>query len=283
MNITFSRNHDGDPLVLVDGKVEAIAKNCDGWDYVKWHVASFSVAAVVSPGAGAVLDERLRQVGQLGWTADHDNREHDAGDLAGAGVAYAIHMIESVWPEFQGDPPRIFDPAPSLYWKWAIEWWKPKDARSNLVRAAALIIAEIDRLDREPAAIRQGREDRDEIRRMQRVALEASNCLHSNEDRKPHWVFNHLVRLLELDTCVRFYPTESDIAAACRPIEQLQTAGFFTDDPNNLDGSFWMAAAGEESERERFFSRARVAFKELDAVLITIFEDRTEPAAEEQT
>ena len=33
-------------------------------------------------------------------------------------------------------------------WPWAAEWWKPKDCRRNLVRAGALILAEIERLDR---------------------------------------------------------------------------------------------------------------------------------------
>lgn len=31
---------------------------------------------------------------------------------------------------------------------WATEWFKPKDDRYNLVRAAALLLAEIERLDR---------------------------------------------------------------------------------------------------------------------------------------
>lgn len=33
-------------------------------------------------------------------------------------------------------------------WPWADEWWKPKDRRADLVRAGALILAEIDRIDR---------------------------------------------------------------------------------------------------------------------------------------
>lgn len=35
-----------------------------------------------------------------------------------------------------------------VLWPWDREWWKPKDRRRNLVRAAALLIAEIERLDR---------------------------------------------------------------------------------------------------------------------------------------
>jgi hypothetical protein len=35
-----------------------------------------------------------------------------------------------------------------------VSWWKANDRRSNLVRAAALILAEIERLDRSPSTSR---------------------------------------------------------------------------------------------------------------------------------
>jgi hypothetical protein len=37
---------------------------------------------------------------------------------------------------------------PPAFWPWPPEWWKPCDRRANLVRAAALLIAEIERIDR---------------------------------------------------------------------------------------------------------------------------------------
>ncbi len=40
-----------------------------------------------------------------------------------------------------------YNEAPSM-WPWAEEWWKPINPRRNLVKAAALILAEIERLDR---------------------------------------------------------------------------------------------------------------------------------------
>ncbi|WP_176140327.1 hypothetical protein [Pseudomonas aeruginosa] len=39
------------------------------------------------------------------------------------------------------------DEAPAI-WPFLAKWWKPRDARSNYVRASALILAEIERLDR---------------------------------------------------------------------------------------------------------------------------------------
>ena len=34
------------------------------------------------------------------------------------------------------------------YWPWDWSWWKPRTPRKNLIRAAALIVAEIERIDR---------------------------------------------------------------------------------------------------------------------------------------
>jgi hypothetical protein len=33
-------------------------------------------------------------------------------------------------------------------WPWDLKWWKPTTPRRDLVKAAALIVAEIERLDR---------------------------------------------------------------------------------------------------------------------------------------
>ena len=86
-----------------------------------------------------VLAERCRQIEVEGWTPEHDDCHRD-GSLAKAAYCYAWAAcglgMES--------PP----PAPPG-WPWAGTWWKPRDTRSNLVRAAALLLAEIDRLDRQ--------------------------------------------------------------------------------------------------------------------------------------
>ena len=45
------------------------------------------------------------------------------------------------------------------YWPWTAEWWKPRTKRENLVRAGALILAEVERLDRatnQPSAQKGG-------------------------------------------------------------------------------------------------------------------------------
>lgn len=39
----------------------------------------------------------------------------------------------------------------SLAWPWDEQWWKPSTARRDLVKACALALAEIERLDRATA------------------------------------------------------------------------------------------------------------------------------------
>lgn len=95
--------------------------------------------------AGEIRAERERQKSVEGWTESHDD-EHVGGDLACAAACYAI-------PEAHRR--LVLKSMCGEYIAWPFEWsaFKPKDARSDLIRAAALIVAEIERLDR-AAAIR---------------------------------------------------------------------------------------------------------------------------------
>lgn len=90
-----------------------------------------------------VLAERRRQVEVEGWTPEHDD-QHKAGEIAAAAACYALHDVQGGY----------FGRWLWTMWPWHRDWWKPKDRRRDLVRAGALIIAEIDRLDR--AAERAG-------------------------------------------------------------------------------------------------------------------------------
>lgn len=82
-----------------------------------------------------VLDERERQINVEGWTPAHDDA-YAPGVLTTAGCCYAMFGERK-------EPPSS--------WPWPANWWKPKDGRNNLVRAGALILAEIERLDRQSA------------------------------------------------------------------------------------------------------------------------------------
>lgn len=92
-----------------------------------------------------VVRERRRQIGVEGWTPEHDDG-HDAGSLAAAASAYAIAAADKLHPYSQGD--ADFYRQPPDAWPWHFKWWKPKDPRTALVKAGALILAEIERIDR---------------------------------------------------------------------------------------------------------------------------------------
>jgi hypothetical protein len=92
---------------------------------------------VQTQAARDVLAERKRQVTAEGWTPEHDG-EHDSGEMPSAAACYALSaaswsgaLFEKFWPPH-----------------WSRKWWKPTTPRRDLVKAGALILAEIERLDR---------------------------------------------------------------------------------------------------------------------------------------
>ena len=89
-----------------------------------------------------IAAERKRQMWDEGWTPEHDD-QHSRGEMVLAAMAYTQAATQVAMPVAAM---RAL-PAPR-YWPWDAAWWKPKDRRRNLVRAAALIVAEIERLDR---------------------------------------------------------------------------------------------------------------------------------------
>lgn len=100
----------------------------------------------------AVIDvarERVRQISKEGWSIQHDD-EHEAGAMASAGACYAHRAQFELRPKNESKPlPELdVDPVITNLWPWDEAWWKPKAPRPDLVRAAALIIAEIERIDR---------------------------------------------------------------------------------------------------------------------------------------
>lgn len=87
-----------------------------------------------------VISERKRQMEKESWSPEHDDGHKD-GEIASAAAAYA---------RVYGGGGLAMASAVAL-WPWDMKWFKPKSQRENLVRAGALILAEIERLDRLPA------------------------------------------------------------------------------------------------------------------------------------
>jgi len=81
--------------------------------------------------------ERNRQMVIEGHTSEHDDRESEYRPLLLAAEAYMCTVLD---PD---EPLTAFE-----IWPWDFEDFKPTDDRRNLVKAGALIAAEIDRLDR---------------------------------------------------------------------------------------------------------------------------------------
>ena len=100
--------------------------------------------AALSVALQHIVAELRRQVEMEGWSAEHDD-EHPPGVLAMAGACYAQHGARQL--QEPGATSTIGRASPA-FWPWEREWWKPKNARYDLVRAAALITAEIERMDR---------------------------------------------------------------------------------------------------------------------------------------
>lgn len=101
----------------------------------------------MTKGIELIAEERQRQIEKEGWTMEHDIFEHRYGQLADAAVSYALteeerkklcHLVKTD----EDVPPT---------WPFEKEHWKPcpNDRIKELVKAGALIAAEIDRLQNE--------------------------------------------------------------------------------------------------------------------------------------
>jgi hypothetical protein len=98
-------------------------------------------------GVQLIEDERLRQIEGEGFSDERDDR-YIAGELVGAAICYAL-----VTKPGNADRTGLDCYSSRLCGQWPIDWdranWKPTPDRiRNLVKAGALLAAEIDRLQR---------------------------------------------------------------------------------------------------------------------------------------
>ena len=153
-DLSALRAHDEKLLKIIKQKDEAILQGnlslalsyspdaIDDLSALRAH--DEKLLATNTQAAKDVLAERERQKSVEGWTPEHDD-QHRKGALAAAGGCYALFADYYL---AEGHPPE--------FWPWDAKWWKPSLARRNLIKAGALILAEIERFDRADAIEKGG-------------------------------------------------------------------------------------------------------------------------------
>ena len=97
-------------------------------------------------GAKLIARERRRQIEEEGWSAGHDE-QHTGGELSLTASFYAKDVADKLYDMDFGFTPPGTSPMP-MGWPWHQKTWKPTpdDPVRQLVKAGALIAAEIDRI-----------------------------------------------------------------------------------------------------------------------------------------
>lgn len=87
-----------------------------------------------------ILQARLRQIQKHGFGPEHDGR-YKAGELP---LAAATYVMVAARPQM-----RVH--YRNTLWPWPDHWLRHESERDSLIKAAAIIIAEIERIDRKAA------------------------------------------------------------------------------------------------------------------------------------
>jgi hypothetical protein len=103
----------------------------------------------LTAAARDVLAERQRQISTKGWTPEHDDKHND-GSLSVAAACYALTNVACARPS------ALSTRYLATWVGWGAGWFKPFNRRRDLIKAGALILAEIERLDRLTAAQAEG-------------------------------------------------------------------------------------------------------------------------------
>lgn len=94
-----------------------------------------------------VMTERHRQKTAEGFSeATDDGNTRD--QLAHAAISYAMPEVWRVFERHGMKDGRAVSVPQEWPPDWDVKWWKPTTRRRDLVKAAALLLAEIERIDR---------------------------------------------------------------------------------------------------------------------------------------
>ena len=137
----------------IEGELESMIKSFDlGLSKKRIRRLLYDIYCKISndltEGTELIRQERERQIKIEGWTPEHDD-QHTGGEMINAAACY---LSVAITAEVRPDATRYYCAPPRYgvaFWSWADEWWKPSDdPRTNLVKAGALIAAELDRIAR---------------------------------------------------------------------------------------------------------------------------------------
>ena len=105
--------------------------------------------AQMSGVIGEIASERLRQLFSEGYTHEQDDA-YVNGELARAAACYSAgYMIKGIHLELHKDKTQKIERFHRWsLWPWPLSQWKAQLTRRMLIKAAALIVAEIERIDR---------------------------------------------------------------------------------------------------------------------------------------
>lgn len=136
--------HDEHSHMVVD--MDDVVKEISGFD--SWKAQAVPEGFAIKD----VINERQRQINQEFYSTENDD-EYKQNELLRAAVCYAENVVRRGWVFDSNFGPDVYqeEEVPDL-WPWDLDFWKPKSPRRDLVRAAALIIAEIERIDRSTGA-----------------------------------------------------------------------------------------------------------------------------------
>lgn len=108
-------------------------------------------------GTDKVLDDikqkRKRQVVVHGWSRLHDDT-HTGGELAIAAIPYIQAACN--------DTLKLTDDELQVFWPWEGLFGCVDEKREHLINAAALLVAEIERIDRGPCSGGKANADTDQ-------------------------------------------------------------------------------------------------------------------------
>jgi hypothetical protein len=136
------------------GLVMTVISVARGWCVRRWH--EYRRNKNTPPDFAYIVEElateRVRHISGEGYTLEHDD-EHVDGEIAAGAAAYClaaanrIDGIGAVQVNATAIPGTRVD-AIRKAWAWGMGSFKPTTARRNLIKAGAMIIAEIGRIDR---------------------------------------------------------------------------------------------------------------------------------------